>query len=84
MVQIQSLVMKYAADTPTVICNVSFEARSREKIGTVDRTGSGKSTMALLHFHFMESTSGRILIGGIDIQDQDSPSSLKTLCSGLH
>lgn len=66
-VQVQGLVMKYAADTPAVLRNVSFETRPREKIGIVGRTGSGKSTLAMSLFRFMEPTSGRILIDGIDI-----------------
>ncbi|CEP13205.1 hypothetical protein [Parasitella parasitica] len=66
-VQVKNLVMKYAADTPAVLCDVSFETRPREKIGIVGRTGSGKSTLAMSLFRFMEPTSGQIFIDGLDI-----------------
>ena len=66
-VQVKNLVMKYATDTPAVLCDVSFETRPREKIGIVGRTGSGKSTLAMSLFRFMEPTSGQIFIDGIDI-----------------
>lgn len=66
-VQVKNLVMKYASDTPAVLCDVSFETRPREKIGIVGRTGSGKSTLAMSLFRFMEPTSGQIFIDGIDI-----------------
>ncbi|KAG0192526.1 hypothetical protein DFQ28_008764 [Apophysomyces sp. BC1034] len=66
-VQVQDLVMQYAPENPPVLRNISFETRPREKIGIVGRTGSGKSTFALSLFRFMEATSGRILIDGIDI-----------------
>ncbi|KAG2195149.1 hypothetical protein INT47_006598 [Mucor saturninus] len=66
-VQVKNLVMKYAADSPAVLRDVSFETRPREKIGIVGRTGSGKSTLAMSLFRFMEPTDGSILIDGVDI-----------------
>lgn len=66
-VQVKNLVMKYAAGSPAVLRNVSFETRPREKIGIVGRTGSGKSTLAMSLFRFMEPTEGSILIDGVDI-----------------
>ncbi|KAI8636891.1 P-loop containing nucleoside triphosphate hydrolase protein [Parasitella parasitica] len=66
-VQVKNLVMKYAPDTPAVLCDISFETRPREKIGIVGRTGSGKSTLAMSLFRFMEPTSGQICIDGVDI-----------------
>ncbi|KAF7726212.1 hypothetical protein EC973_009010, partial [Apophysomyces ossiformis] len=66
-VQVQNLVMQYSPENPPVLRNISFETRPREKIGIVGRTGSGKSTFALSLFRFMEATSGRIVIDGVDI-----------------
>jgi ABC-type multidrug transport system fused ATPase/permease subunit len=66
-VKIENLVMRYSADAPAVIRDVSFETRPREKIGIVGRTGSGKTSLAMSLFRFMEPISGRILIDGVDI-----------------
>ncbi|KAF7725515.1 hypothetical protein EC973_009545 [Apophysomyces ossiformis] len=65
--KVENLSISYAPDSPAVLRGISFETRAREKIGIVGRTGSGKSTLALSIFRFMESTSGRILIDGVDI-----------------
>ncbi|KFH73818.1 hypothetical protein MVEG_01032 [Podila verticillata NRRL 6337] len=64
---VDHLVMKYAADTPAVIKDVSFKIKAGEKVGVVGRTGSGKSTFAISLFRFMDPTSGSITIDGIDI-----------------
>ena len=54
-------------DLPKVLHNISFRIAPGEKIGIIGRTGSGKSTLALSLLRFMEPTSGRILIDGLDI-----------------
>ncbi len=54
-------------DLPNVLHNLNFEIRPGEKVGILGRTGSGKSTMALSFFRFVEPTEGRILVDGLDI-----------------
>ncbi|KAG2220577.1 hypothetical protein INT45_008758 [Circinella minor] len=66
-IKVENLVMQYAPESPAVLRNVSFETRPKEKIGIVGRTGSGKSTLTLSLFRFMEATSGQIFIDGVDI-----------------
>ncbi|KAG0337645.1 hypothetical protein BG000_005188, partial [Podila horticola] len=66
-ITVDHLVMKYAADTPAVIKDISFKIKAGEKVGVVGRTGSGKSTFAISLFRFMDPTSGSITIDGIDI-----------------
>ncbi|KAF9906785.1 hypothetical protein EC991_000298 [Linnemannia zychae] len=66
-IQVENLVMQYAPDEPAVIRDISFHVSPREKIGIVGRTGAGKSTLAVAFFRFMEMSSGRIVIDGIDI-----------------
>lgn len=66
-IEVNDLVIRYAPELDPVLHGVSFSTRPYEKIGIVGRTGSGKSTMALSFFRFLEASSGSISIDGIDI-----------------
>ena len=59
--------VKYRPNTPLVLKNLNFEIGSKEKIGVVGRTGSGKSTLCLCMFRLLEAQSGSICIDNIDI-----------------
>lgn len=61
--------VRYAADLEPVLRGLTFSVKAQEKVGIVGRTGSGKSTMALSFFRFVEATKGSIVIDGIDIKD---------------
>jgi ABC-type multidrug transport system fused ATPase/permease subunit len=58
-----------SVNLPPVLKNVSFEVKGGEKVGIVGRTGSGKSTLGLSFFRFIEPSSGNITIDGININD---------------
>ena len=47
----------------------SLDITPGEKIGLVGYSGSGKTTLTKLFLRFMDTTSGSISIGGIDIRD---------------
>ena len=66
-VEVKDLVIRYAPELDTVLKGVTFSTKAHEKIGIVGRTGSGKSTIALSFFRFLEASSGSISIDGIDI-----------------
>ncbi|KAI8360085.1 hypothetical protein B0O80DRAFT_194371 [Mortierella sp. GBAus27b] len=66
-IKVENLVMQYSPEDPPVIRDVSFHVRPKEKVGIVGRTGAGKSTLAVAFFRFMEMTSGKITVDGIDI-----------------
>ncbi|CAO3644968.1 unnamed protein product [Cunninghamella blakesleeana] len=66
-IQVKDLEVKYAPETPSVLHNLTFEVQPRQKVAIVGRTGSGKSSLALSFFRFMEATKGSITIDGIDI-----------------
>ncbi|GAA5796465.1 hypothetical protein HPULCUR_001837 [Helicostylum pulchrum] len=65
--EVKDLVIRYSAELEPVLHGISFSTGAHEKIGIVGRTGSGKSTMALSFFRFLEASSGSISIDGIDI-----------------
>ncbi|KAF0405290.1 P-loop containing nucleoside triphosphate hydrolase protein [Gigaspora margarita] len=66
-ITVQNLEVKYAPDLEPVLHHISFSIEGQEKIGLVGRTGSGKSTIALALFRFVEPSDGKILIDEIDI-----------------
>ncbi|KAJ7505211.1 hypothetical protein B0H11DRAFT_1977471 [Mycena galericulata] len=67
LITVEDLVIKYAPDLPPVLRGVSFSLNAGERVGLVGRTGSGKSTLATSFLRFVDPSSGRILIDGIDI-----------------
>lgn len=66
-VVVDNLCMRYAPELPRVLHGVSFKIEPGQKVGIVGSTGSGKSTMALSFFRFMEADEGSITIDGLDI-----------------
>ncbi|KIJ38897.1 hypothetical protein M422DRAFT_781226 [Sphaerobolus stellatus SS14] len=67
MLVVEDLEVKYAPELPSVLNGISFSLKARERVGLLGRTGCGKSTLAMTLLRFVEPTSGRILIDGIDI-----------------
>lgn len=52
-----------------VLENISFHLPAGNKLVIIGQTGSGKSTLIKLLTGLLKPTSGRILIGGIDIEN---------------
>lgn len=59
--------MRYRADLPLVLKNLSLIIQGGEKVGVVGRTGSGKSSTMLALYRIVEGSQGSILIDGVDI-----------------
>ncbi|KAJ5836573.1 ABC bile acid transporter [Penicillium robsamsonii] len=66
-VQVSNLSVSYASDLPPALHNVSFTIGPAERVGVVGRTGSGKSSLVLALFRFLEADEGSIVIDGLDI-----------------
>lgn len=49
--------------------HINLTIKKGEKVLILGRTGSGKSTFAQLLLHFYKPSSGKITIGGSDVQD---------------
>lgn len=58
---------RYRDNLDTVLKDISFTIKSKEKIGVVGRTGSGKSTITLCMLRVLELFKGQIVIDGVDI-----------------
>lgn len=64
---VEGLEATYAPELPLVLKGMSFSINPGERVGVVGRTGSGKSSLTLALFRFLEVTRGSIKIDGIDI-----------------
>ncbi len=72
---IDNLSVRYSKEFPRVLHSLSLEIQAGHKVGIVGRTGSGKSSLTLALFRFLEAEEGKVTIDGIDI----STVPLKTL-----
>lgn len=59
----------YPGKDTVIFDNLNLAISPGEHIALVGENGAGKSTLIKLLLRFYEPTSGKILIGGIDIQD---------------
>jgi ATP-binding cassette, subfamily B, multidrug efflux pump len=55
-------------ETDYVLRNVSFQVAPGERVGIVGATGAGKSTLINLLLRFYDTTTGRILVDGVDVR----------------
>lgn len=63
----RDLEVAYGKDLPPVLKGLSFEVPSHHRIGIVGRTGSGKSSLTLALFRFLQVRRGCIEIDGVDL-----------------
>jgi ABC-type multidrug transport system fused ATPase/permease subunit len=63
----RDLEVAYGKDLPPVLKGLDFEVPSRHRIGIVGRTGSGKSSLTLALFRFLQVRRGCIEIDGINL-----------------
>ncbi len=67
-VEFQNVTFGYVKERP-VLKNISFKAKSGEKIAILGATGSGKTSLVYLIPRFYDPDSGRILIDNKDVKD---------------
>ena len=68
-IQFDNVSFRYSDDREAALSEVSFFIAEGATLGIVGRTGSGKSTLIRLVPKLLLPTSGRIRIGGVDIDE---------------
>jgi len=67
-VEYQNILFEYLPNKP-VLKNINFIAKSGEMIALVGTSGAGKSTLVNLLMRLYNTTEGKILIDGINVED---------------
>ncbi|TGO35495.1 hypothetical protein BHYA_0156g00190 [Botrytis hyacinthi] len=65
--EVKDLAVAYNHDLEPVLKGLNFSIDQKMRVGIVGRTGSGKSTLTLALFRFLEAREGSIIIDGYDI-----------------
>jgi ATP-binding cassette subfamily B protein len=68
-ITLSNVSFRYAASQPLLFDRLSLDVPSGAKFGLVGRSGGGKTTITRLLLRFADVESGRILIGGIPIDE---------------
>ncbi|UYV65680.1 ABCC6 [Cordylochernes scorpioides] len=66
-IQFEGLTARHRPEADPALRQVSVSIESKEKVGLVGRTGSGKSSLALALFRVLEVTEGSVVVDGVDI-----------------
>ncbi len=69
IVEFDNVSFAYAGSGENSLENISFAVKKGETVGIIGSTGSGKTTLVNLIPAFYRATSGRILLGGNDINN---------------
>jgi subfamily B ATP-binding cassette protein MsbA len=65
----ETVSFRHAEGERDILSDVSFMVESGEAVAIAGRNGAGKSTLLDLILRFYDPTSGRILVGGVDLRD---------------
>jgi ABC-type multidrug transport system fused ATPase/permease subunit len=68
-IEFKNLYLKYRPGLPSVLKDINIHIKSKEKIGLVGRTGSGKSSLVLALSRIVEAHKGSIFIDDININE---------------
>ena len=67
-VEFKDVSFKYEGAEKAMLNHVDFTAKVGEKIAIIGSTGAGKSTLVNLLMRFLDTTSGELLMNGVNIR----------------
>jgi ATP-binding cassette subfamily C protein CydCD len=68
LIRYDDVTFAYGVGEPPALRHLSFDIRAGQTVALVGRSGSGKTTAAHLLLRFWDPDSGRILLGGHELQ----------------
>lgn len=71
LIEFKNVSFSYPGAEEDVLHNINFTAKPSETTAFIGSTGSGKSSLINLIPRFYDTTSGEVLIDGINVQDLD-------------
>ena len=63
--------VSYRADDEDIVMDINFKVKAGQTVGIIGSTGSGKSTLMNLLCRFYDTTSGEVLIDGVNVKERD-------------
>jgi len=63
--------VSYRADDEEIVNDINFTVTPGQTVGIIGSTGAGKSTIMNLLCRFYDTTSGEVLVDGINVKDLD-------------
>jgi ATP-binding cassette subfamily B protein len=69
--ELRSVGFRYPGAEADVLCDISFTARPGQVTAIIGATGAGKSTLLSLIPRLSDTTSGAVLVDGVDVRDLD-------------
>src|SRR6266702_1872481 len=70
-IEADRLCFQHAGSERGILKDISFKISPGEIVAVAGRNGAGKSTLMDLLLRLYDPTSGRILIGGVDLRELD-------------
>ena len=61
--------VSYRADDEEIVTDINFTVKKGQTIGIIGSTGAGKSTIMNLLCRFYDTTSGEVLVDGVNVKD---------------
>jgi putative ABC transport system ATP-binding protein len=68
-VRFESVTFRYPGANRAALVDVDLEIAARRRVAVVGETGSGKTTFAKLLTRLMDPTRGRVLVGGVPLDE---------------